>query len=107
MYRIDTSERYDAGAYSASRTEDLRGRLGDRVPNERTNVGNEYWRCARAGIGENASVNKDLELRHAAARERVHELSGMLGRGTMQAWPEAQERLLQAERDRAAARGEQ
>jgi hypothetical protein len=52
-------------------------------------------------------VNEDLEQRLAAARERVRELSSDLRSDTMQAWQEARERQLQAERDLAAARGEQ
>ena len=66
-----------------------------------------YPGAMRADIGENAGVNEDLEQRLAAARERVRELSSDLRSDTMQAWQEARERQLQAERDLGAARGEQ
>ena len=58
-------------------------------------------------IGQNARVNEDLERRLAAARERVRELSKNPRRDTTQAWRTAWEQQLQAERDLAAARGEQ
>jgi hypothetical protein len=60
-----------------------------------------------AGIGENAGVNEDLEQRLTDARERLRELSSDLCRDTMQAWWAAWGQQLQAERDLAAARGEQ
>lgn len=52
-------------------------------------------------------MSEDLEQRLAAARERVHELSSSLRKDTMQTWRGAWEAQLQAERDLAAARGEQ
>ena len=63
--------------------------------------------AAGAGIGENAGVSQELEQRLAAARERVRELGSSLRTDTMQAWRQAWQRQLQAERDLAAARGEQ
>jgi hypothetical protein len=57
--------------------------------------------------GQNARVNEDLERRLAAARERVRELGKNPRRDTAQAWRAAWEQQLQAERDLAAARGEQ
>jgi hypothetical protein len=52
-------------------------------------------------------VSQELEQRLAAARERVRELGSSLRKDTMQAWREAWQQQLQAERDLAAARGEQ
>jgi hypothetical protein len=60
-----------------------------------------------AGWRQNAWVSEDLERRLAVAQDRVRELSEGLSRATMQAWREAREQQLQAERDLAAARGEQ
>jgi hypothetical protein len=50
-------------------------------------------------------MSEDLEHRHAAATERVRELSRHLGKDTRQALRAAWEEQLQAERDLAAARG--
>jgi hypothetical protein len=52
-------------------------------------------------------MSEDLERRLAAAQERVRELSSDHRSDTMQAWQEAMEGQLQAERELAAARGEQ
>jgi hypothetical protein len=52
-------------------------------------------------------VREDLEQRLASAREQVRELGSSLRRDTMQAWRDALEQQLQAERDLAAERGEQ
>jgi hypothetical protein len=52
-------------------------------------------------------VSEDLDRRLAAAGERVRELSSDLRSDTMQAWREALQGQLQAERDLAAARSEQ
>ena len=66
-----------------------------------------YLNVMGAGFGENAGVNEDLEQRLTDARERLRELSSDLCRDTMQAWRAGWEQQLQAERDLAAARGEQ
>jgi hypothetical protein len=52
-------------------------------------------------------VCEELERHLADARRRVRELSGSLGKDTMAAWRAAYGDQLQAERDLAAARGEQ
>lgn len=52
-------------------------------------------------------MSEELEQRLATALERVRGLSGNLRKDTMQAWREAWEQELQAERHLAAARGEQ
>jgi len=52
-------------------------------------------------------VSEDLEQRLTVARNRFREMSSNLSRGTRQAWREALEQQLQAERDLAAARDEQ
>jgi hypothetical protein len=52
-------------------------------------------------------VSEDLELRLADARRRVRELASNLSRATMAAWRAAYADQLQAERELAAARGEQ
>jgi hypothetical protein len=73
----------------------------------------EVWHCraypgaTRADIGQNGGVSEDLERRLAAAREQVRELSRNLRHDTMRAWQAVWEQQLQAERDLAAARGEQ
>jgi hypothetical protein len=51
-------------------------------------------------------MGEDLEQRLAAARHRVSQLSGRLGKDTWHEWMAAREEQLQAERDLAAARGE-
>jgi hypothetical protein len=61
----------------------------------------------RASIRENVGVNDDLERRLAAAQERLNELGTSFDDGALQAQLEAWAQLLQAERDLAAARGEQ
>lgn len=66
-----------------------------------------YLGVMGVGIGENAGVNEDLQQRLTDARERLRELTTDLRRDTMQAWRAAWEQQLQAERDLAAARGEQ
>lgn len=58
------------------------------------------------GSRQNAWVSEDLE-RRLAARERVRELNRNLSRDTMDTWRAAREDQLQAERELAAARGEQ
>jgi len=52
-------------------------------------------------------VSEDLERRLADARQRVRELTSNLSRDTMAAWRAAYSGQLQAERELAAARGEQ
>lgn len=52
-------------------------------------------------------VHEDLEQRLAATRERVRELGCDFGRETMGAWRAALDDQLAAERELAAARGEQ
>jgi hypothetical protein len=52
-------------------------------------------------------VSEDLELRLADARQRVHELASNLSSDTMPALRAAHDEQVQAERELAAARGEQ
>ena len=58
-------------------------------------------------VCQNARVSEDLERRLTAAQDRVRELGRHLSRATMGALGEARELQFQAERDLAAARGEE